>query len=101
MSLTLSDSKVMNEDGSSRKKGLYLKSFGKILGDTIILEDYEISLKDWLIATQYILTNADLSEADIRLDFIEWVKTLKHEEGWNSFRDPECKRLAPCQKQSE
>ena len=69
-------------------KSLRVKTFGS--GDgSVLLGGYEISMKDFLIATEYVLTNTDLGRNDPRLKFTKMVKRLKEVEGWN----PSKKRL--------
>jgi hypothetical protein len=57
--------------------------------------EYEVSMSDFMEACLYALLNTDLLPDDPRLIFIERVKGLEIVAGYNKFRNPDCKRLAP------
>ncbi len=50
--------------------------FGQMSDDTVMLGDYEISLKDFLLAAHYVLTNSDLAMYDPRIQFVECVQRM-------------------------
>lgn len=67
--------------------GLRVKTFG--FGsrlNTVYLGDYEISLEDFLVAAEYVLTNTDLEPNDPRLQFVERVKSMEEVDGYNPGR---------------
>lgn len=77
-------------DLGTKPKGLTIQTFG--IGspnDVIFLGDYEISMKDFLIAAEYVLTNTDLKHNDPRRQFVKCVQTMEEVSGYN----PEGKRL--------
>ena len=41
-------------------------------------------MEDFCSSVIYVMTNTDLVEDDPRLKLIEWAKTLKETDGWNS-----------------
>lgn len=52
-------------------------------------EDYQISLEDLLITTDYVLTNTDiLGQMDDRLQFVKSLKSGKQKEGKLHFGEP-------------
>lgn len=61
------------------------------VGAPIMLGDYEISMEDFLIVAEYVLTNTDLVPDDQRLQFVECVKSMKEVDGYNQGG----KRLKP------
>jgi hypothetical protein len=76
MSLTL--------DLGTKPAGLAIKTYGfGPMGQTVYLGDYEISLKDFLIATEYVLTNTDLDPDDPRLEFVKAVGSMQETDGYN------------------
>lgn len=60
----------------TKPAGLQVKTFG-FGPHTIYLGKYEISLKDFLAAAEYVLINRDLDPNDPRLEFIELVKSMR------------------------
>ena len=61
--------------------GINVKTY---VGDVVHLGRYDISLEDFLIAANYVLTNTDLiGENDPRLAFIERVKGMRIVDGFN------------------
>ena len=69
----------------TRPKGLNLKTWGLGSND-VYLGDYVISLKDFLCAAEYVLTNTDIKKNDPRLKFVEIVKKMRKIKGWNPRR---------------
>ncbi|MFH1170672.1 MAG: hypothetical protein V1704_03900 [Candidatus Vogelbacteria bacterium] len=68
----------------TRPAGLEVKTYGfGSMGNTVHLGDYEISLEDFLIATQYVLTNTDLVPNDPRLQFVKCVQSMEEVRGHN------------------
>jgi len=57
--------------------------FGQMPDDTVMLGDYEISLKDFLLAAHYVLTNSDLKPYDPRIQFVECVQRMLRVSGFN------------------
>lgn len=53
---------------------------------TIFLGDYKISLKDFLTATKFVLTNTDLKPNDPRLRFVRCVQSMQKIQGYNPGR---------------
>ena len=72
MSLTL--------DQGTKPVGLSVMTLGS---DTILLGDYEISLKDFLCVAKYVLTNTDLEPDDPRLQFVKRVQSMEEVNGYN------------------
>ncbi|MEK7555141.1 MAG: hypothetical protein AAB518_04125 [Patescibacteria group bacterium] len=84
MSLTL--------DIGTKPAGLEVKTFGFIAGShPVLLGDYEISIEDFLIAANYVLTNTDLDSNDPRLQFVKCIQSMREVEGYQPGR----KRLSP------
>ena len=66
---------------------LEVKTFGfGSMGNTVHLGDYEITIEDFLVATEYVLTNTDLVSNDPRLQFVKCVQSMKGVAGWNPGR---------------
>jgi len=65
----------------TKPNGLSVKTVGVGI-DTVFLGDYEISLKDFLFAAHYVLTNTNLEEGDPRLQFVESVRTMQVVKGY-------------------
>ncbi len=69
----------------TKPTGLEVKTFGHgPMGNTVYLGGYEISLKDFLAAVEYVLTNTDLKPNDPRLQFIKCVQSMKEVDGYNA-----------------
>lgn len=77
-------------DLGTKPKGLEIKTLGNLLGldplHVVHLGEYEISMKDFLCAADYVLTNTDLEVDDPRLQFVRCVKSMKIVEGYNPGR---------------
>lgn len=74
----------------TKPNGLSVKS--NSASQTIWVGDYEISMRDFLYAAEYVLTNTDLVSADDpRLRFLRCVRSMCEVEGYN----PGQKRLLP------
>jgi hypothetical protein len=92
-------------DRGTKPVGLRIKTYGlgplEKLGqkvDVVYLGDYEISLKDFLFAADYVLTNTDLRPNDPRLTFVEHVQSMKVVETFNpngSHLEPEDNLMLP------
>ena len=65
----------------TKPDGLVIKTLG--LDDIIILGDYEISMKDFFLAAEYVLANSDLMPDDPRLQFVKCVQAMRETDGWN------------------
>ena len=63
----------------TKPAGLQVKTWGS---KTVYLGDYEISMKDFLSAAEYVLTNTDLEPKDPRLQFVKCVKSIKKVKGY-------------------
>lgn len=74
----------------TRPAGLEVKTsgFGR-MSDTVFLGDYEISLPDFLVIAEYVLTNTDLKPNDLRLQFVRCIQSMREVDGYN----PNQKRL--------
>lgn len=72
-------------DRDTKPEGLSV-SFPPWIGAPILLGDYEISLEDFLILAEYVLTNTDLSPDDPRLQFVKCIKSMKEVDGYNPGR---------------
>ena len=71
-------------DLGTKPADLKVKTFGfGSMGNTVNLGDYEISLEDFLIAAEYVLTNTDLEPNDPRLQFVKCVQSMKEVDGYN------------------
>lgn len=67
--------------------GLEVKTFGfGSMGNTVHLGDYEISIEDFLVAAEYVLTDTDLEPNDPRLQFVKCVQSMKQADGYNPGR---------------
>ncbi len=66
-------------DGSMPEVSLKTFGMGK---ENVFLGDYEISLKDFLRAAHYVLTNTNLTENDPRPQFLECVRSMIEVKGW-------------------
>jgi len=67
--------------------GLEVKTFGfGSMGNTVHLGDYKISIEDFLVAAEYVLTNTDLDPNDSRLQFVKCAQSMKEVEGYNPGR---------------
>lgn len=74
-------------DLGTKPAGLNIKTWGVgPLGNTVFLGDYEISIEDFLIAANYVLTNTDLEPNDPRLQFVKCVRLMKKVDSHNSDR---------------
>jgi hypothetical protein len=78
-------------DLGTKPKGLEVKTYGIGNLEAVYLGDYEISMEDFLIMAEYVLTNSDLKPNDQRLQFIKCIKSMQEVEGWNENG----KRLQP------
>ena len=47
----------------------------------ILLGGYKISLEDFLLTAEYVLTSGDLAPDDLRLKFVESVRSMRIVEG--------------------
>ena len=56
------------------------------LTNVVSIGNYEISLDDFLIVAEYVLTNTDLVPNDHRLQFVKCVKSMKEVKGYNKGR---------------
>lgn len=66
----------------TKPEGLEVKS-RSITDDTIVIGDYEISMRDFLAAAYYALTNTNLKSAeDPRLQFVKCVASMMVVEGF-------------------
>jgi hypothetical protein len=75
----------------TKPAGLEIKTYGLGLKpNTVHLGDYEISIEDFLVCAEYVLTNTDIQPNDPRLQFVKCVKSMKEVEGYN----PGQKRLS-------
>ena len=71
----------------TKPAGLEVKTFGfGSMGNTVHLGDYEISLEDFLVTVEYVLTNTDLEPNDPRLRFVKRVQSMKEVAGYNPNR---------------
>ena len=71
----------------TRPTGLGVKTFGlDSMGNTVHLGDYEITIEDFLVAAEYVLTNTDLDPNDPRLQFVKCVQSMKEVGGYNPGR---------------
>ena len=74
-------------DLGTKPAGLEVKTFGfGSMGNTVHLGDYEISLEDFLVTAEYVLTNTDLEPNDPRLQFVKCVQSMKEVDGHNPNR---------------
>ncbi len=82
-------------DLGTKPEGLEVKTFGQTIGpdplQMVYIGDYKISMKDFLCAAEYVLTNTDLEPDDPRLQFLKCVRSMKIVKGYNSGG----KRLKP------
>ena len=74
----------------TKPNGLGVKTVGLGEEEVVYLGNYEISMKDFLMAAYYVLTNTNLREDDPRRQFVECVRSMQEAEGWNGG---ELKRL--------
>lgn len=70
-------------DLGTKPAGTMIKTFG-LNPEVIFLGNLEISLKDFLYAAHYVLTNTDLVLNDQRLQFLECVKSMEIVSGYNT-----------------
>lgn len=71
----------------TKPAGLEIKTYGfGSMGNTVHLGDYKISLQDFLMATEYVLTNTDLEPNDPRLQFMKCVQSMKQTDGYSPGR---------------
>ncbi len=75
----------------TKPNGLGVKTFGLGEEEIVYFGNYEISLRDFLMAAYYVLTNTNLQEDDPRRQFVECVRSMQEVEGWNA---DELKRLS-------
>ena len=76
------------------QKVVYVKSGSLSDGDYITIGDNTFTMKDFLFIVQYVLTNTDLRENDLRLKFSEAIRGIKVIEGWDKQINLNSKRLA-------
>ena len=71
-------------DQGTKPAGLEIRTcdFGS-LRNTVYLGNYEISLRDFLVAVAYVLTNTDLEPNDPRLQFVRYVQSMGEVDGYN------------------
>lgn len=60
---------------------LMVKTDGLVFPTFVRLGNYEIAMRDFWVAAEYVMTNTDLYPDDPRLDFIKMVKSLKKNQG--------------------
>ena len=53
------------------------------INDIIFLDGHELSLLDLLAMARYVLTNTDLKPGDPRLQFLQYVQSMKQVKGYN------------------
>lgn len=53
----------------------------------VLLGGYVISLADFLVAAEYVLTNTDLEPGDPRLQFVERIKSMEKVAGYSQGRE--------------
>ena len=71
----------------TKPAGLEVKTFGfGSMGNTVHLGDYEISLEDFLVTVEYVLTNTDLEPNDPRRQFVKCVQSMKEVDGYSPNR---------------
>jgi len=72
----------------TKPEGLAVKTYGfGSMGNTVFLGDYEISIEDFLVIAEYVLTNTDLEPNDPRLQFVKCVQSMKQTDGYNPNRN--------------
>lgn len=52
-------------------------------GEKVIIGKEEVGLQDFLVLAHYVLTNFDLKPDDPRKQFVDCIKAMREEEGWN------------------
>lgn len=71
----------------TKPAGLEVKTYGfGSFGNTVHLGDYEISIEDFLVTAEYVLTNTDLEPNDPRLQFVKCVQSMRQVGGYNLGR---------------
>ena len=83
---------TLSLDLGTKPPGLVVKTYGlDSLRNIVNLGDYEISLLDFLLAAEYVLTNTALEPNDPRLQFVKCVQSMREVDGHN----PNKKHLEP------
>jgi hypothetical protein len=71
----------------TKPEGLEVKTYGfGLMGNSVYLGNYEISIEDFLVTALYVLTNTDLDVNDPRIQFLKCVHSLKVVRGYNPNR---------------
>jgi hypothetical protein len=74
-------------DQGTKPDGLAIKVWDlKSRGNIVFLGDYEITMKDFVDAAEYVLTITDLEPDDPRLQFVKYVQSIREVEGYNAGR---------------
>ena len=77
-------------DMGTKPAGLEVKTYGfGSMRQTVYLGNYEISIEDFLVVAEYVLTNTDLYPNDPRVQFVTCVQSMREIDGYN----PNGKRL--------
>ena len=64
----------------TKPDGLEVKTFGfGSMENMVYLGDYEISLEDFLLTAEYVLTSTPLTADDPRLQFVKCVPSMREE----------------------
>ncbi len=69
-------------DQGTAPAGLEVKTYG-ILNNLVRIGEYQLSLKDFLRAAEYVLTNTDLEADDLRIRFVERIQSIRKVYGHN------------------
>jgi len=67
-------------------RDLEIKSHPNIPGhenETVRIGEYHMSLSDFLVMAEYVLTNTDIVPNDPRVKFLERIKRAEPIPGWN------------------
>ena len=68
----------------TKPEGLSIKTHGIDSLPAVYLGDYEISMKDFFIAAEYVLTNTDLVPNDPRLQFVKRTQSMQEVDGYSA-----------------
>ncbi len=55
-----------------------------VLNNKVTVGDYEIDLEDFCLLAEYVFTNTDLEDNDVRIETVERIKEYKQVEGYNA-----------------